>query len=61
MVVSSTIQTLEIITGGFAPEFGAQTAAVRSDRPVWFPLALAAFGLLLVEWWFYQRRAVRSL
>ena len=28
VVVSSTIQTLEIITGGFAPEFGAQTAAV---------------------------------
>ncbi len=28
VVVSSTIQSLEIITGGFAPEFGAQTAAV---------------------------------
>jgi outer membrane receptor protein involved in Fe transport len=28
VVVSSTIQTLEIITGGFAPEFGGQTAAV---------------------------------
>ncbi len=35
----------------------AQTSALRSDRPVWFPLALAAFGLLLFEWWFYQRRA----
>ncbi|RYG75877.1 hypothetical protein EON77_10655, partial [bacterium] len=28
VVVSSTIQSLEIITGGFAPEFGGQTAAV---------------------------------
>ncbi len=35
----------------------AQTATLRADRPVWFPLALAAFGLLLFEWWFYQRRA----
>lgn len=28
IVVQSTIQTLEMITGGFAPEFGGQTAAV---------------------------------
>lgn len=28
IVVESTIQTLEMITGGFAPEFGGQTAAV---------------------------------
>ena len=28
VVVSSTIQSLEIITGGFAPEYGGQTAAV---------------------------------
>jgi len=28
IVVTSTIQTLEMITGGFAPEFGGQTAAV---------------------------------
>lgn len=28
VVVPSTIQNLEIITGGFAPEFGGQTAAV---------------------------------
>ena len=28
IVVSSTIQTLEMITGGFAPEFGGQTAAI---------------------------------
>ena len=36
----------------------AQTTTLRTDRPVWFPLALGAFGLLLFEWWFYQRRAV---
>ena len=28
IVVSSTIQTLEMITGGFAPEYGGQTAAI---------------------------------
>src|SRR5581483_9367220 len=28
VVVPSTIETLEVLTGGFAPEFGGQTAAI---------------------------------
>lgn len=34
----------------------ATEAEVATDRPLWPLLALAAFGLLLVEWWFFQRR-----
>jgi len=33
---------------------GAVTMA--TDRPFWYVLALLAFGVLLVEWWVYQRR-----
>ena len=35
----------------------AASAPVSTDRPLWWPLALAGFGVLLVEWWFFQRRA----
>jgi hypothetical protein len=34
----------------------AATAAVKMNRPIWSWLALAALALLLVEWWFYQRK-----
>ena len=29
--------------------------ALESDRPLWWLLALAAFGFMLVEWWYFQR------
>ncbi len=35
----------------------ANTAA-KADRSLWWPLALAGFAVLLVEWWWFQRRAV---
>jgi Ca-activated chloride channel family protein len=36
----------------------ATNAEVKTDRPIWFPLALGAFLLLLAEWWcFHQRPA----
>ena len=35
----------------------ASTAAVKSDRALWWGIALAAFVALLVEWWWYQRPA----
>lgn len=28
---------------------------LESDRPLWWILALAAFGLMLFEWWYFQR------
>ncbi len=34
----------------------ASNVALKTDRALWYPLACVAFGLLLVEWWFYQRK-----
>ncbi len=34
----------------------ATEAPVKVDRPLWRWLALAGLALLLVEWWFFQRR-----
>jgi hypothetical protein len=34
----------------------AASAPVATDRPLWWPLALAGFVVLLVEWWFFNRR-----
>jgi Ca-activated chloride channel family protein len=31
------------------------TSLLEGDRPLWWLLALAAFALLLVEWWYFQR------
>ena len=56
-VAETTLDSVETIRFSEQLSVEAQTGAVRADRPVWFPLALAAFGLLLFEWWFYQRRA----
>ena len=33
----------------------AATASVKSDRTLWWGIALAAFVALLVEWWWFQR------
>ena len=34
----------------------AATAPVRADRSLWWTLGLLAFGVLLGEWWYFQRR-----
>ncbi len=34
----------------------ASSGPLRADRPFWYALALCAFGVLLCEWWFFQRR-----
>lgn len=35
---------------------GAAESTLKSDHPFWPVLSLLAFGLLLVEWWYFQRR-----
>lgn len=35
---------------------GAATTLLKSDRPLWPLFALLGFGLLLVEWWYFQKR-----
>ena len=34
----------------------ASGTVIATDRPLWIPLALTGFAVLLLEWWFYQRR-----
>lgn len=34
----------------------ASETKIKSDHPLWPTFAFLAFGLLLVEWWFFQRR-----
>ena len=38
----------------------AATVPVKTERPLWPWLTLAALGVLLVEWWFFHRRFVVS-
>jgi hypothetical protein len=35
----------------------AASTALKTDRPLWWPIAAAGFAVLLVEWWWFQRRA----
>jgi hypothetical protein len=32
-----------------------ETGQLEADRPYWWLLALVAFGLMLFEWWYFQR------
>lgn len=38
----------------------AADSELRTDRPLWRMLALVGFGVLLVEWWYYQGGVRRS-
>jgi Ca-activated chloride channel family protein len=38
----------------------AGTATPLVDRSLWWKIALAALGMLVVEWWWFNRRAVRA-
>ena len=44
----------------FGDRISVSTAGVsaKSDRSLWWPLALAGFLVLLAEWWWFQRRTV---
>ncbi len=38
----------------------AASAAPKTDRPLWWPIAACGFALLLVEWWWFQRRPLTA-
>lgn len=38
----------------------AGTTSPRVDRSLWWSVALAALGMLVVEWWWFNRRAIRA-
>ena len=35
---------------------GASEERIKNDKPLWPLLAIAGFGLLLAEWWYFNRR-----
>ena len=35
---------------------GAAGEMLKTDHPLWPELAVAGFLLLLIEWWYFQRR-----
>jgi hypothetical protein len=37
-------------------QVAAAASMVKTDRPLWPPLLMGALGLLLGEWWFFQRK-----
>jgi len=37
-------------------QVGAAVVAVKSDRPLWPSVLLGALGLMLVEWWHFQKK-----
>ena len=38
----------------------AASAPVSTDRALWWPLACAGFAVLLIEWWFFNRRQMSA-
>lgn len=39
---------------------GAASGTPQIDRSLWWSVALAALGMLVVEWWWFNRRAIRA-
>ena len=37
-------------------QVAAAAAVVKTDRPLWPALLLGALGVMLVEWWFFQKK-----
>jgi len=37
-------------------QVAAATAVVKTDRPLWPALLLVALGVMLIEWWFFQKK-----
>jgi hypothetical protein len=37
-------------------QVAAAAEVVKTDRPLWPALLLAALGVMLVEWWFFQKK-----
>ena len=37
-------------------QVAAAAAVVKTDWPLWPPLLMVALGVMLVEWWFFQKK-----
>jgi hypothetical protein len=52
----SSLATVSEVEFGDRISVAAAGIAAKSDRSLWWALALAGFVVLLVEWWWFQRR-----
>jgi hypothetical protein len=52
----TTLGAVEQIQFNERLQVSAATAVVKSDRPLWPPLLMGGLGLLVVEWWFFQKK-----
>ena len=52
----TTLDSVEEILFNEGLSVAVSEAAARTDRALWRALALLAFGVLLGEWWYFQRR-----
>ena len=59
-VSESSLASVEQIEFNDHLKVSAANAPVSTDRPLWWPLALTGFGVLLVEWWFFNRRSAMA-
>lgn len=54
----SSLVAVEQIEFGDRISVSAAPVVIKSDRSLWWILALAGFAVLLVEWWWFQRRPI---
>jgi hypothetical protein len=54
---SSLVSAVQIVPRDKELAVSASTQPIDTDRPLWPTLALIAFVVLLIEWWYFQRKA----
>ena len=58
--MESGLRAVEKILFAEDLEVAVAQETVKNDRPLWHTLAILAFALLLVEWWFFHRRPTEA-
>jgi Ca-activated chloride channel family protein len=54
-VTETSLAAVEELRFSEATVATGTTETLETDRPLWWTLALVAFGLLMFEWWYFQR------
>jgi Ca-activated chloride channel homolog len=52
----TSLATVDEVEFGDRVAVAAESATLKSDRSLWWLLAACGFGVVLVEWWWFQRR-----
>jgi hypothetical protein len=54
----TSLVTVNEVEFGDRISISTATVAPKADRSLWWTLALAGFVVLLIEWWWFQRRTL---